>query len=79
MERVLDKNDPNYDSDEERAVVLRTQHQKLKEEVSAYKQQVRCSSLVLGTHSGLCGIWGRGQGLTEGGNAVQVGIQPAGR
>lgn len=40
MERVLDKNDPNYDSDEEARVVLLTEHKKLKEEVTAYKAEV---------------------------------------
>ncbi len=40
-ERVLDRNDPNYDSDEEREVVLQSQNQQLKEHVQSYKQTVR--------------------------------------
>lgn len=38
---VLDRNDPNYDSEEERHVVLKTQQSRLKAEVQAYKLEVR--------------------------------------
>eukprot|EP00878_Enallax_costatus_P006760 GHUV01007086.1.p1 GENE.GHUV01007086.1~~GHUV01007086.1.p1 ORF type:complete len:655 (+),score=257.56 GHUV01007086.1:532-2496(+) len=38
----LDKNDPNYDSDEDRAVTMaaREPHNRLREEVAAYKQEI---------------------------------------
>lgn len=39
-ERILDKNDPNYDSEEERNVVMKTQQSKIKAEVQAYKDEV---------------------------------------
>lgn len=38
-EKVLDRKDPNYDSDEERVVVM-TQQDWLKAEVQSYKQAV---------------------------------------
>mmetsp|Transcript_36791 Transcript_36791/g.81831 ORF Transcript_36791/g.81831 Transcript_36791/m.81831 type:complete len:712 (-) Transcript_36791:320-2455(-) len=39
-ERILDRNDPNYDSDEERNMVV-SQHSQLKEEIRTYKQEVQ--------------------------------------
>jgi len=37
---AIDKNDPNYDSDEERTVVLHTQQQRIKTELQVYKEKV---------------------------------------
>lgn len=37
---MLDKNDPNYDSEEEKHNVLRTQQNLVKDEVQAYKDEV---------------------------------------
>jgi hypothetical protein len=40
-EYALDRNDPNYDSEEERTVVLQSaQNQKLRDDVTAYKDEV---------------------------------------
>jgi hypothetical protein len=38
---ALDSHDPNYDSDEDRAVVYETKHDQFKADVEAFKQQVR--------------------------------------
>lgn len=41
--KALDKNDPNWDSDEERTVVLRQEQQQLKSELQVYKEKVRAT------------------------------------
>jgi hypothetical protein len=40
------RNDPNYDSDEERSVLMaaNSSHSRVQAEVAAYKQEVRSSS-----------------------------------
>eukprot|EP00199_Chlamydomonas_sp_CCMP681_P001184 CAMPEP_0119109296 /NCGR_PEP_ID=MMETSP1180-20130426/17833_1 /TAXON_ID=3052 ORGANISM="Chlamydomonas cf sp, Strain CCMP681" /NCGR_SAMPLE_ID=MMETSP1180 /ASSEMBLY_ACC=CAM_ASM_000741 /LENGTH=712 /DNA_ID=CAMNT_0007095037 /DNA_START=104 /DNA_END=2242 /DNA_ORIENTATION=- len=40
-EGAIDKHDPNYDSDDERAISFTQQHQQLKTEVAVYKQEVQ--------------------------------------
>lgn len=39
-DRAIDRRDPNYDSDEERGVVMSTQHQRFKSAVQQYKEKV---------------------------------------
>lgn len=59
---ALDRRDPNYDSDEERHVVLHTQQSRIKAEVQAYKQEVgrlapycTMSSIRKHCRSNICG------------------------
>ena len=39
----MDRDDPNYDSEEEKNIVFMEQQGKIKNEVAAYKQEVRAA------------------------------------
>ena len=48
-EKVLDQNDPNYDSEEEQQVVVLKQHDKVKTAIVAYKREVRLQACERGS------------------------------